>query len=1025
MNESILNSLMQLYALIAFANKGATKELARSYVETYLKQFFSKKIIEKKLDLFDYYLAGFEHKRYDKKKFKTSFSLNILQICKDINKELHQKQKILVLINALQFIRHWRAFTVEGFENENIVSEIIDTVALVFKFSEDEFNNIKEFIYNEIYKIPNKKELIIIKGDEFFPITGIHVYQKKGIEGQLFVLHVASTNTYLFRYIGKKRLELSGKAIFPKQVYIFEKGTSLKGEYFNTIYYSEIVAQYLLAENKLNIIFEAKEIEFKFPKSENGIHKFSFSGYSGQLIGVMGGSGTGKSTLLNILNGNLKLTHGHIHINGLDIKKDKEVLEGIVGYIPQDDLLIEDLTVFQNLYYNAQLCYGNLSKDEITEKVNNLLVELGLFEARNLKVGNPLHNYISGGQRKRLNIALELIRKPYVLFVDEPTSGLSSSDSEKVIELFKEEALRGKFIMINIHQPSSVIFKQFDKLIILDTGGYPIYFGDPIEAINYVKKTANMVDAIENECHCCGNVNPDQILDIIEQKDIDEYGEFSHKRKITPEKWYQYFVNNNKENENNEIISNKLPVNNFNPPEKWKQFVIFSLRNFYSKIADKQYLIIALLVTPVLSAILGFLTKYYTLNANLTREYFFINNDNIPAFLLMSIIVAMFVGLTISAEEIIKDLKILKRESFLNLSKKSYFNSKIVFLFIISAMQSLAYVVIGNYILEIKDFGFAFWLVMFSLSCFANLTGLNISSAFKSVVTIYILIPLILVPQILLCGVIVKFDKLNYLISADDKVPVVGDLMVSRWAYEALMVTQFKENKYQRNFFNIDRKISQASFIMNYTIPKLNEIANQLFTKNSIKINDKLQQKKINLLKNEITHIIELYSLKPPDFIEELKPKTNNKDIYNKISQYNNNLKKRISKYVDKQLLKRDELYSVLLNKIGKENVQKMKFSNVNDRINEFVLNNKEISRIKTTQDKIVQLYEPIYITPRYNNGRAQFYAPVKILWNYEIDTLVFNIIAIWLFVVILYIALINEWMKKIILKIENIVVKK
>ena len=183
----------------------------------------------------------------------------------------------------------------------------------------------------------------------------------------------------------------------------------------------------------------------------------------------MGGSGVGKSTLLNILNGNIPVQHGKIKINGVEIFEQKKQVEGLIGYVPQDDLLFEDLTVWENLFYNASLCFDQLSQEAIEEKVEKVLHELELHPFKDLKVGSPLKKVISGGQRKRLNVALELIREPAILFVDEPTSGLSSTDSEKVVLLLKQQARKGKLIIVNIHQPSSAIFKMFDKLWILDT----------------------------------------------------------------------------------------------------------------------------------------------------------------------------------------------------------------------------------------------------------------------------------------------------------------------------------------------------------------------------------------------------------------------------------------------------------------------------------------------------------------------------------------------------------------------------
>ena len=263
--------------------------------------------------------------------------------------------------------------------------------------------------------------------------------------------------------------------LLPGRFYAFREGGIIRGQRISPVYYTDIASAFIDKKVSSSLIFSGHELEFKFKNSDNGLYPFNFSEHSGQLIAVMGGSGVGKSTLLNILNGNLPLKHGTITINQYHIHLQKNEIEGLIGYVPQDDLLFEDLTVWENLHYNARLCFDDLSKTEIDEKVTRILKELELYPVREMKVGSPLKKLISGGQRKRLNIALELIREPYILFVDEPTSGLSSSDSEKVMLLLKHQARQGKLIIVNIHQPSSSIFKLFDKLWIMDIGGRPIY----------------------------------------------------------------------------------------------------------------------------------------------------------------------------------------------------------------------------------------------------------------------------------------------------------------------------------------------------------------------------------------------------------------------------------------------------------------------------------------------------------------------------------------------------------------------
>ena len=227
-------------------------------------------------------------------------------------------------------------------------------------------------------------------------------------------------------------------------------------------------------------------VNLRFNNSELGIQNFNFHEESGNLVGVLGGSGVGKTTLLNVMSGITKPQSGEVTINGYNLYSDDEKvnLEGVIGFVPQDDLLIEELTVYQNLYYSAKMCLDNLPEKRLLEIVDNTLTELDLNEIRDLKVGNSLNKVISGGQRKRLNIALELIREPTILFVDEPTSGLSSVDSEIVMTLLKEQTDRGKLIIVNIHQPGSDIYKMFDKIMIIDKGGYQIFYGNPSEAIS-------------------------------------------------------------------------------------------------------------------------------------------------------------------------------------------------------------------------------------------------------------------------------------------------------------------------------------------------------------------------------------------------------------------------------------------------------------------------------------------------------------------------------------------------------------
>ena len=378
------------------------------------------------------------------------------------------------------------------------------------------------------------------------------------------------------------------------------------------------------------------------------------------LLPLWVGSGVGKSTLLNVLNGNIPLDKGQILINNFDIQKYKKETEGLIGFVPQDDLLFEELTVWENLYYNARLCLAGFSEEEINRAVTKVLQELELYEFRDLKVGSPLKKTISGGQRKRLNVALELIREPSILYVDEPTSGLSSMDSEKVMLLLKHQARLGKLVIVNIHQPSSDIFKLFDKLWIMDKGGRMIYTGNPLDAIIYFKDLTNHVNALECECLQCGNVNPRTGSRIVETKKIDESGNFIPERRFPPEEWYRLFKENIEKKESDDPPADaEIPKTQFKKPGVWKQLEIFFSRNIRIKFSDRQYLLINLIEAPLLALIVGYFTKYAE-----GSVYIFAQNKNLISYIFMAIVVVLFMGMSVSAEEIIKDRKILQRRIF-------------------------------------------------------------------------------------------------------------------------------------------------------------------------------------------------------------------------------------------------------------------------------------------------------------------------------------------------------------------------
>ena len=1003
---------MQLFALVAKDETGS--EGGRKVVKTFLEQQLNKELVTQYLKVYDDYFIeyhGGANEQDEKKRKRISrSSVKILKICMAINAELTQKQKVIVLFRLLEFVNS--DGSIDGQE-----LDFVNTVSDSFNIDEREFFRCLHFVKATAEDEQDSVNILVVSNIKEPKLERAHHIYADSLHGQIRVLSIVSVNLYVFRYFGSDTLFINGQPVRTGTVNILSQGASIRTSGAAPIYYSDVVGKFMRATADHDLVFEVSEIEYVFPGGKKGLHKLDMREQSGQLLGIMGASGAGKSTLLNILNGTASPSKGAVRINGIDIYKEPDKVEGLIGYISQDDLLIEDLTVFENLYYNAKLCFDGISDFKLTKMVMTTLNNLGLGEIKDLKVGSPLNKKISGGQRKRLNIALELIREPSILFVDEPTSGLSSRDSENIMDLLKELALKGKLVYVVIHQPSSDIYKMFDKLLILDTGGFPVYYGNPIDAISYFKSQINDVTSQDVECFNCGNVNPEQVFNIIEGKVLDEYGQSTQSRRVKPAEWNEKFIGSGKmeaELADSDGKGGKLPKA-ASIPSRIAQFLVFITRDVRSKLADSQYMLINFLETPLLALILASLVRYY---ANDEIGYVFRENDNIPAYMFMCVVVALFFGLTVSAEEIIKDRKILKREKFLNLSRSSYLVSKIMIMFFISLIQTLSFVLIGNAILEIQGMNMAYFLVLFSTSCFANMLGLNISASFRNAVTIYILIPFLIIPQLLLSGVIVEFDKLNPGFSSDEYVPITGEIMASKWAYEALAVHQFKNNRYQDDLFEFEKEVSQATFRKDYWIPELKKkVISTRSLLSADSTNEQKLKKQITLIRHEIERENEFNPQNAFEKVDKLTVDAIDLEVLSELRTYLDQLSRYYVKKRNTIDMQKDRLIaSKVKTPQERDAFNKLRDDYYNESLGDLVLNSADFYRIIERNGKLIQRLHPIYQDPTGSFLlRSHFFAPRKVLFGQYVDTYWANIIVIWLMSIFLMVTLYFDALSKLL----------
>jgi ABC transport system ATP-binding/permease protein len=430
-----------------------------------------------------------------------------------------------------------------------------------------------------------------------------------------------------------------------------------------------------------------------------------------------------------------------------------------------------------------------------------------------------------------------------------------------------------------------------------------------------------------------------------------------------------------------------------------------------SKLANRQYVLINLLEAPVLAFFMAFFLKYHRTDAGAASTYLYRTNDNIPQYLFIAVIVALFLGLTVSAEEIIRDRKILAREKFLDLSWLSYLMSKLGIMFIISAIQTALFVLVGTWVLGIEALGWAHWIVLFSTSCFANVLGLNISASFNSAKVIYILIPVLIIPQLLFSGIIVKFDKLHPWFSSERSVPLLGNVMASRWAYEALAVTQFMDNPYEREFYEADRRMKVANWKKDLWVSELQNRVDDVRRSMRGQLDGVDVAQELALIRTELEKEMAVLNGFRFEGMDRLAPgrvtEETLQDVEASLNVLTNHYR---SAYKDAERTKEQRISAATATDADRKTYFEQLDRYRNESLADIVTNKNDVHVIVTYEGELVQKNDPIYLEPKRSGFfGAQFYAPSKWLYGVRMHTLWANTLVLWAMVLALALALYFE----------------
>lgn len=511
------------------------------------------------------------------------------------------------------------------------------------------------------------------------------------------------------------------------------------------------------SKTRLDAINVTKDVKIRAGGKTRLLNNVSLSIQPNEFVGLLGASGAGKSTLIDALNGYRPASEGNVLINNLDLYRHLDSLKQSIGYVPQEDIIHNELSVYRTLYYVAKLRLSrDVSRKEINQIIDEVLDVTNLTERRNYLV-----KQLSGGQRKRVSIAVELITKPSVIFLDEPTSGLDPATEEKIMKLFRQIAESGRTVVLTTHAMENV--KLFDKIAVLMDGKL-IFYGKPDDALKHFN-AQNFKELF------------DRLEEPIEQK-LKQNGNRRLVTEQTAEEWRRKFAQT-KEYEQN--ISKPLAeVGKVQPNEVNKKRRLgisgsirqtLTLSRRYSEVLlqDKLNLGILLFQAPVIA-----LLTFLVIGENQPRDF---------VYFVLSL-VSIWFGTSVAAREIVRERAVYKRERMVNLGLLPYLASKIFILGLIVGLQCLLlfvplkfFDIAGLMAMPGELFGAAQLWIMLLTAAVGIALGLLISALVKTSEMATSLVPLILIPQILFSGLVGVPAGLN---------KVVDLTMPTAWSFDAM-----------------------------------------------------------------------------------------------------------------------------------------------------------------------------------------------------------------------------------------------
>ncbi len=996
---------MELVALFARVNNTRFIDNAHSLIKTYLEQAATIKNSRLHIRRFYEYFELFSGSDQNQPIDEATLKEKINSIVKKINSELNEEERIVFFLSFLELIKLDKKVETEELQFAEILS-------LELHISRKDYKNSLIFILCEetVDGLEENQDFLMIsaqKNNNSDELEGSWIEQnrpkdrernmyliREGLEGEVLMLRLQGSHFIVGRYFGNQVVLLNNRKYLPGNFFLIGQFDQLKIGADVKLSYQEIITGFRSGFPHNLLKFTGEKVSTK--ASGNIIHvaPFNFCEVPGHLVLVLCNNTTESKNLSLLLTGQIPLSSGKICLNGYNIYSDRYRVHKMIGLVPRENIFDENVSIFDNFWFSARLSFPGYSDEKVVQTVNQTIQNLGLTEFSRIPIRKLNHGLPAEYLKILINTGIEIIRDTFVLVLDLPLEKLNSTNAEEFCHILKSEANKGKLIFITSTNPGNCILKKIDRMWIFDSGGYIIYRGLAGDALNYFQNAGNNLAAESDVCPICGNLNADQLYQIIHSKVIDNQGKVTHNRKTSPAEWHNIYKRKIEDCEPPAESKKVIASYASSIPNVNLQFIAYFKKHFLSLISNPLKSLMVLGGGLLIAFMTAGLLRY-----DWSDNFQFSQHQYLPLLFFLNTIICFVTGCVIGLHFTLDDKIHLAYDHFKNYSFFSYLNVKYILLTFLALIFSLFFTYITDSISGITNLFLVNWLIYFSTFFIGGSIGLFLGYIGYQLRNSIFITSILLVLNILFSGYMLPYNSLPKQLSSDRYVPAFAEIFPGRWAYEALIVQQAKDNKYQKMLFQVEQQISDLTFKTNILIPKLQEQVYNATQSETKPLNFQIFYKD---LKDINTRYPDIY---PFEFMEDLNKDTVKSDVVTELEEYMRFVQFQLYEKLETTLASKNELRKNITDSLGKDNFSKLINGNFNGSLLMYVSGKKPGRNFIESNGDIIQTDDPIYRLPDNNFGRSHFFAPQKLMNGFYYDTTYFNLFALWLEIFLVYIS--------------------